>query len=336
VATIDDVARLAGVSKSSVSRVVNGNFQYMSEKMKQKIIAAIEELEYTPNSLAQSLKKKKSQVIGIVLSDISNTFWSDVLKGVQEECNANGYSLMVNFNDDANSEKERLLLLRNRQVDGLIVNTTGSNPELFKDLQKEEFPFVMLDRSLGSMKVDTVVVNNLAGAKQAVQYLVDQGHKRIGILLHPLNNLSPRLERLEAYKQALESNGLMVSKDYIKICGTARGEGIKAVEELLAMPDRPTAVFTTNISLSLEALTGIKNCGLKVPADISVMGYDDFIWSTLLDPPLSTVAQPTYEMGVAAAALLIESIKGKKRKRHKIVKLEPTLVIRESCSPPKD
>lgn len=334
-ATIDDVAKLAGVSKSSVSRVLNGNFQYMSEDMKAKIFAAIEQLSYTPNSLAQSLKKKKSQVIGIVLSDISNTFWSDVLRGVQEACNANGYSLMVNFNDNADTEKETLLLLRNRQVDGLIVNTTGANPQLFQDMLEEKFPFVMLDRSLGGMKVDTVVVNNLAGARQAMQYMVDHGHRKIGILLHTPGNLSPRLERLEAYRQAHLLNGLPISDDYIKICGTARGEGIKAMEELLAMPDRPTAVFTTNISLSLEALTGIKKCGLKVPADISVFGYDDFAWSPLLDPPLSTVAQPSYEMGVKAAGLLIESIKGSKRRKHKIVQLEPTLMIRDSCQPPR-
>jgi len=332
-ATIDDVAKLAGVSKSSVSRVLNGNFQYMSDDMKHRILTAIEDLQYSPNSLARGLKKKETQVIGIVLSDISNTFWSDVLKGVQEECNVNGYSLMVSFNEVAEMERETLLLLRNRQVDGLIVNTTGSNPKLFQDLQEEKFPFVMLDRSLDGMNVDTVIVNNLAGAEQAIQHLIDQGHRRIGILLHPLGNLSPRLERLEAYKQTLLSNGLQVSEEYIKICGLARGEGTKAMEELLSMPEPPTAVFTTNIALSLEALTGIKKFGLKVPADISVVGYDDFIWSPLLDPPLSTVAQPSYEMGVMAASLLIDRIRGK-RKKSKTVQLQPSLVIRGSCAPP--
>lgn len=334
--TIDDVAKKAGVSKSSVSRVLNGNFEYMSEEMKEKILNAIEELNYTPNSLAQSLKKKKTQVIGIILSDISNPFWAEVLKGVQDECNKNGYGLMVSSsNEDPETEKDNLLMLRSRQVDGVIVNTTGSNLDLFKSLLGERFPFVLLDRSLGGINADTVVVNNVEGVKQAIQFLIDQGHRRIGIVLHTLGNRSPRIERLEGYKQALISNNMAIDESLIKICNLSRGNGIKATEELLSLQKRPTAIFATNEMLNLEVLTGIKKCGLKVPDDISVIGYDDFPWIPLLDPPLSTVAQPAYEMGVKAAALLISNIKRKRKRRPQIIQLEPQLVIRNSCQPPK-
>jgi DNA-binding LacI/PurR family transcriptional regulator len=333
-ATIDDVAKRAGVSKSSVSRVLNGNFEYMSAHMKQKILDVIVELNYSPNSLAQSLKKKKTSVIGIILSDIANPFWSEVLKGVQEECNRSGYGLMVSFNGTPESEKDTILMLRNRQVDGLIVNTAGSNPALFEGMLEEEFSFVMLDRSLGGMKVDTVVVNNVEGSKQAVQYLIDQGHRRIGILLHPLGNVSPRIERLEGYKQALLTNGLLVDDSLIKICDSSRGSGLKAVNELLSMPNRPTGFFTTNVSLNLEAISGIKSYGLRIPSDVSLIGYDDFPWIPLLDPPLSTVSQPAFEMGVKAAALLIHNIKKKRRNKPQTLQLQPQLVIRESCCPP--
>lgn len=243
--------------------------------------------------------------------------------------------MVSSSNEDPETEKDNLLMLRSRQVDGVIVNTTGSNLDLFKSLLGERFPFVLLDRSLGGINADTVVVNNVEGVKQAIQFLIDQGHRRIGIVLHTLGNRSPRIERLEGYKQALISNNMAIDESLIKICNLSRGNGIKATEELLSLQKRPTAIFATNEMLNLEVLTGIKKCGLKVPDDISVIGYDDFPWIPLLDPPLSTVAQPAYEMGVKAAALLISNIKRKRKRRPQIIQLEPQLVIRNSCQPPK-
>ncbi|GAX89820.1 LacI family DNA-binding transcriptional regulator [Effusibacillus lacus] len=334
-ATIDDVAKKAGVSKSSVSRVLNGNFQYMSEDTKNRILDAIRELSYTPNSLAQSLKKKKTQTIGIILSDISNPFWSEVLKGVQDECMRNGYGLMVSSSgEDPDLEKENILMLKNKQVDGLIVNTTGHNSDLFENLTAEKFPFVFLDRLPDGTITDTVVVNNVLGARQAIQFLVDQGHKRIGILLYPIENKSPRIERLEGYKQALTANGIPIDESLVKICRQERGSGIEAVHEMLSLPDRPTAIFSTNTMLNLEVLTGVKKAGFKVPKDVSVIGYDDYPWVPLLDPPLSTVAQPAFEMGIQAAALLLNKMKAKRWKKPQIVQLDPELLIRDSCTPP--
>ncbi|MGF9713628.1 LacI family transcriptional regulator [Paenibacillus sp. JMULE4] len=334
-ATIDDVAQRAGVSKSSVSRVLNGNFEYMSEEMKNKILAAIAEMNYSPNSLAQSLKKKKTKVIGIILSDISNPFWAEILKGAQEEANRCGYGIMVSSsNEDPELERDNILMLKSRQVDGVIVNTIGNTNELFEEFIAKKYPFVLLDRLAGDMKADTVVVNNVNGAKQAIQYLIDQGHRRIGILLYPTNNKSPRIERLEGYKQALSINGLPIDESLIKICDQNNGSGIQATQELLSMPDRPTAIFTTNARLNLEVLSGAKKAGLRVPTDVSIFGYDDFPWIPLLDPPLSTVAQPAYEMGVKAVALLIHRLESKKKMKPQIIQLEPKIIIRASCSSP--
>lgn len=334
--TIDDVAQRAGVSKSSVSRVLNGNFEYMSEEMKSKILTAIAELNYSPNSLAQSLKKKKTKVIGIILSDISNPFWAEILKGAQEEANRNGYGIMVSSsNEDPELERDNILMLKSRQVDGIIVNTIGNTNELFEEFIANKYPFVLLDRLAGDMQADTVVANNVNGAKQAIQYLIDQGHRRIGILLHPMNNKSPRIERLEGYKLALSMNGLPIDESLIKICDQHNGgSGIQATQELLSMPDRPTAIFTTNSRLNLEVLSGVKKAGFRVPTDVSIFGYDDFPWIPLLDPPLSTVAQPVYEMGVKAVALLIHKLESKKKTKPQIVQLEPKIIIRASCSSP--
>jgi DNA-binding LacI/PurR family transcriptional regulator len=336
-ATIDDVAKRAGVSKSSVSRVLNGNFEYMSEQMKHKILAAIEEMNYSPNALAQSLKTKETKVIGIILSDISNPFWSEILKGAQDEANRSGYGLMVSsFNEDPELEKSNILMLKNRQVDGIIVNTSGNINHLFNEFIQEKYPFVLLDRLAGEIKADTVVVNNVNGAKQAVQYLIDQGHRRIGIVLYPLQNKSPRVERLEGYKLAHSLNDLPVDDSLIKFCEPVDGIAAQAAEELLSMPDRPTAIFSTNEKLNLEVLAGVKKAGFKVPEEVSIFGYDDFPWIPLLDPPLSTVAQPAYEMGVKAIALLIQKLQSKDKTTPQIIQLEPRIIIRSSCSSPQN
>ncbi|GAE27738.1 transcriptional regulator [Halalkalibacter wakoensis JCM 9140] len=334
--TINDVAKKAGVSKSSVSRVLNGNFEHMSEEMKNKILRAVKDLNYTPNSVAQSLKKKSTKTIGIILSDISNPFWSGVLKGVQSECMRNGYGLMVSSSfEDPSVEEENILTLRNKQVDGLIVNTTGRNTDLFNELVKEKYPFVFFDRFSNDLQTDTVIVNNILGAKKTIQYLIDQGHDRIAILLYPTENKSPRIDRLEGYKQALLENNFPIDESLIKICDETNGSGIEATKEVLKLSQRATAIFSTNTLLNLEVLMGAKKLGFKVPEDVSVFGYDDYPWVPLLDPPLNTVAQPAYEMGKKATALLIKKMKSGKVQKSKIIQLEPELMIRSSCMAPK-
>ncbi|SFM19112.1 LacI family DNA-binding transcriptional regulator [Salibacterium qingdaonense] len=331
--TINDVAKKAGVSKSTVSRVLNDNFSYMSETTKKNIIEAMNELNYTPNSVAQSLKKKSTQTIGIILSDISNPFWSEVLKGVQSECTRSGYTLMVSSSEEnAEVEEENVLTLKNKQVDGLIINTTGENTKLFDNLIKEKYPFVFLDRFTDELKTDTVVVDNISGSKRSMQYLIDQGHTKIGILAYPPENRSPRIDRLKGYKEALEENNIPINEDFIKICDPVRGSGIEATKELLCSSnDKPTAIFSTNTLLNLEILMGVKRVELNVPNDVSVIGYDDYPWVPLLDPPLSTVAQPAYEMGMKAAILIIKRMNRKRQIKPKMVQLEPELIIRDSC-----
>jgi DNA-binding LacI/PurR family transcriptional regulator len=184
------------------------------------------------------------------------------------------------------------------------------------------------------MKTDTIIVNNVLGAREAIQFLINQGHKRIGILLYPIENRSPRIDRLEGYKRALLENGINIDESMIKICQPDKGSGIIATQELISSVNRPTAIFSTNTFLNLEVLVGVKKAGMKVPRDISLVGYDDYEWVPLLDPPLTTVAQPAFEMGAKAAALLINKIQRKRQARPQIIQLEPKLIIRESSSSP--
>lgn len=332
--TIGDVAVKAGVSKSSVSRVLNGNYEYMTEETKNRILDAIEELNYSPSSVAQSLKTKKTKIIGIILSDTSNPAWAEALKGVQEQCIRRGYGVMVSSsNDDPEVEKETLYMLRRKQVEGLIINSTGKNIEIFEELNEQHFPFVFLNRVPKEIEGSAVTVNHNSGVKKALKYLMELGHKRIGFLTYPLGNRSPRITRLNGYKEFMTENHLEIDDKLIKICDENEGSGLKAISELLSLNDQPTAILSTHIYLNLEALRGVRQSGKRIPEDISVFGHDDFPWVRLLDPPLSTVVTPVRQMGVEAASLILNKISsGKQKGTSKLIELEPSLAIRSSCT----
>jgi DNA-binding LacI/PurR family transcriptional regulator len=330
-ATIDDVAKVAGVSKSSVSRVLNNNFEYMSEEMKNKIQKAIQELNYTPNAVAQSLKKKETKVIGIVLADFS-PFWTIVLKGIQEEAMQNGYSLMVSESSMSPLNEEiNINMLISRQVDGLIINTVNPASEVFTQLRSEKIPSVFVNSTPDHMVEDTVVADNTSGTIEAIEHLIDLGHTRIAIMLYPVENILVRTERLNAYRKAFKQNGIAVDESLIRICKPEIDNGVETTLELLNMDNRPTAFLSTNANLTLEVLKGVRKAQLHVPNDISVIGYDDFEWTPLLDPPLTTIAIPGVEMGIKAANTLIRKIKRKTKKKPENIEIMPQLIIRNSA-----
>ncbi|NOU96596.1 LacI family DNA-binding transcriptional regulator [Paenibacillus sp. LMG 31456] len=329
--TIDDVAKLAGVSKSSVSRVINGNFQYMSEEMRGKIEQAIKDLDYRPNSVAQSLKKKETKVIGLVVGDL-NSFWSVALRGVQEECMRNGYGLMVSESAwDPERDLANIHMMKSKRVDGLIVSPIRQHKQVDDLLNSLDIPYIFADSTWEEIVTDQVVTNTIAGAVEAVEHLIQLGHSRIATILFTLEN-SVRKERLEGYKRALQKHGLPLDETIIKICKAGKGTGVEAVIELLHMPDRPTAIFSTNMHLTLDVLKGVRMAGLDVPGDISVVGYDDSEWAPLLDPPLTTVAVPAFQMGVKAASLLIQKLQNKKPRKPKKIEIMPKLMIRHSAT----
>jgi DNA-binding LacI/PurR family transcriptional regulator len=330
--SIIDVAKLAGVSISSVSRVINGNFQYMSNQMREKIEQAVKELDYQPNAVAQSLKKKETRVIGLVVGDL-NSFWSEALRGVQQECMKNGYGLMVSESAwDPARDIANIQMMKNKQVDGLIVSPISQQKNVSDLLSSLNFPFVFADSSWDDIVADQVVTNTVAGAVEAMEYLIKLGHRRIGTVLFPLEN-SVRKERLQGYKTALQQHGIPLDESLIQICKAGKGTGVEAVIRLLNMPNRPTAIFSTNMHLTLDVLKGVRLAGLDVPNDISVVGYDDSEWAPLLDPPLTTVAVPAFQMGVKAASLLIQQLRSTKPKKAKKFEIMPQLMIRHSASP---
>lgn len=330
--TIDDVAKMAGVSKTTVSRILNGHFEHATEETKKRVLEVIRELDYRPNALARGLKQMRTNVLGIILSNLQNPYWTRVLEGVEDACRALGYSLMIcNSNDDPQLEEEYIRGLQMRQVDGIIINPTMKNFALYESLIGNKYPVVAVNRKVAELELDTVVVDNVMGAMLAIDQLCKNGRKNIAIMVYPPEGVSPRLERIEGYKQGLVRNGLAVRDSLIRILPEKKGIVKEATKELLAQSPEVDAIFSTNNMMTLEILEAIKEQNLRVPQDISLIGYDETVWSMHLDPPLTTVNQPAYEMGEIAVKSLIKRIQAKRPVKAKTTLLEPNLIIRRSC-----
>lgn len=332
--TIADVARKAGVSRSTVSRISNGNFGQNTEETVKKVLKVIEELDYRPNALAKGLKVMRTNVIGIVLANLQNPFWIKVLEGVEDTCRSKGYSLMIcNSSDEAEIEAEHIKQFRMRQVDGIIINPTIKNIDLYNQLKNDNTPFISINRKVYGQEFDMVVVDNVAGGKMAVKHLLDLGKEKIAIFLYPPKNISPRIERLQGYKEALAERQIRLDPELMIISEEKPGAIKTKVKELLQSDNRPDAILSTNNMMTLEIMEGIKELDLRIPHDISLVGYDETVWSKHLNPPLTTVNQPSYEMGQLAAERLINLIEKNTPvdEEQKIVSLKPNLIIRESC-----
>lgn len=332
--TIADVAKKAGVSKSTVSRIINGNHEQNTPETIKRVLQVIEDLDYRPNALARSLKSTKTNVIGIILSKLQNPFWASVLEGVEDTCRNLGYNLMIcNSNEEADLEEEYIRSLQMRQVDGLILNPTLKKVETYQKIINDRFPFIAINRKIYGVEANMITVDNVTGAKLAVEHLVNLGKRKIAIFVYPPTGISPRIERIEGYKEGLSMHGIAINNSLIKIVGEKKGEVEASVEELLSSPERPDAIFSTNNIMTLDILEGIKRMGLTVPNDIALVGYDETVWSRHLNPPLTTVKQPAYEMGELAAQKLIQLIESKNKDNEipELVSLEPHLIVRQSC-----
>lgn len=331
--TIEDVAREAGVSISTVSRVMN-NTDYIADATRKKVEQAIVALDYRPNALAKGLKGMKTNSLGLILSDLQNPFWLTVLEGIEDACQRAGYSLLIlNSRDDTEKESKNIKEFLMRQLDGIIINPASSANSLFPALAAENFPLVFLNRKVDGIDADTVVADNFKGTMLAISHLAALGKKRIALFLYPANGISPRQERLEGYKQALAANGFRVEPQLIRVVENT-ADCLAAIKAMDAEGGKPDAILSTNNKLTLEILDALGKLNLAVPQDIALLGYDETEWSKHLNPPLTTIRQPAYEMGREAAERLILAIASKRQgvnRQPETVQLEPTLVVRQSC-----
>lgn len=329
--TIADVAKHANVSKSTVSQYLNQRFEYMSEKTKKKIEATIEELNYQPNIVARSLKQKSTFTIGVVVANILHTFSTQIIRAMEDAFHEQGYQIIVcNADDEPEKEKKYIEMLLAKQVDGIMIFPTGSNLDLYERMKQMNFPVVFVDRSIKDLNIATVMLDNHMAAKQAVDQFVKNGRKRIALITTSIiRNISPRVERLEGYKNALVEHGLPVKEEYMK---SAPSDQIASVlAEMFQLPTPPDSILAGNDIVLNEVLRFMKENNLSIPNDAAVIGIDEVPFASFFSPPITTIAQPAGEMAEKAVELLLEQIKTKEgRESGEIFRFGPTLIERES------
>jgi LacI family transcriptional regulator len=330
-ATVHDVARRAGVSTSTVSHVVN-NTRFVSDELRERVQAAMRELDYTPNAVARMLSTKRAHTIGLIVSDIRNPFFASVARGVEDVAQERGYTLVLcNSDEDADRETACLNALETRAVDGVLLASAGVADEHLSRLVRAGFPIVLVDRDLPQLCAPAVLLDNEGAAYSAVWHLITRGHRRIAMLTGRAA-ISTTTERIAGYQRALNEAGIEMDERLV-VSGASTSEGgALAANTVLGLEEPPSAIFSGNNLMTIGALQAIANRGLMVPDDVALVGFDDFPfpWSDAFRPHLTTVAQPTYELGRRAAELLVQRLKRSSPASAERVVLDGKLVVRES------
>ena len=334
--TIKDVARLADVSIATVSAVMNGKGG-VSPELAQRVQQAMEALDYHPNQVARSLKVRQTHTIGMVIPDVTNPFFTDVMRGVEDEARRNGYSVIFcNANEDPELERRQLSTLFSRRVDGVLLAPTDSLAAQDR-LTRRRFPLVFFDRIPTDFSGTAVVTDNLEASREAARHLIGLGHQRIAVIAGRLN-LSNGLKRLEGFRQALQEAHLPLREEYLRRGDFQLEGGYQCGLELMGLPDPPSAIFCCNNKMTLGLMRALGELRIPCPERVSVLGFDDFDWAASFSPRLTTIAQPAYEMGKTAVELLLSRL-GTRKGSHggsedTIVTINAALCVRDSTAPP--
>lgn len=327
-ATIKEVAERAGVSTATVSRVLNGRAIVVPET-RTRILTAIEELNYRPSRVARNLRIQRTQLLGLIISDIQNPFFTSVITGVEDVAYQYGYSLLLcNSDEDPGREHNYLDIMHEENVAGIILATTSDSTQS-DELLTSGIPVVAIDRKIGNLQIDTVLVDNVQGAYDAVTHLIKLGHTRIGLIGGP-PQVSTAHERQLGYELAHSHLGILISPSYIKHGDFKQESGYQIALDLLSQTVKPSAFFVANNLMTLGALNAVHTLRLNIPKDIAIVGFDDMPWSISLNPPLTAVAQPTFQLGRTATELLLKRISSRD-KEAELICLQPELIVRESC-----
>jgi len=330
--TIKDIAREVGVSPSTVSRALSDS-PLISEKTKQNVRKVAQRLGYERNELARGLVKGSSGAVGLVVADITNPFFSDIAQGVGEVAHRFGYGVMLcDTAGKANRESDYIRLLRRKRVDGLILTSATINDPCLKDLAKTRTPFILVSRLCRSVDAPYVVVDDRAGARLAVEHLINLGHQHIGFIGGPADVQSSR-DRMVAYREALQEHGLAEKEKWMGFSDFTQTAGRKAGQQMLSLPERPSAIFAANDMIALGVLEVAEEMGFLIPDDLSLVGYNDISYASLPRIQLTTVAQPTFEMGKIATKWLLSVLSNEEiLPLYRI--LEPHLVARSTTTRP--
>ena len=327
--TINTVAEKACVSKATVSHVLN-NTRFVEEETRQRVLNAIEELGYRPSLVARSLTTNRTGTIGVIVSDISNNFFGELIRGIEDFIGPMNYSLVVcNTDETLERENHYLDLLLRQRVDGIIVAAASQRWEALNTAEMQHTPIVYTDRRFDGMQGPYAGVDNLGGAMLGTQHLIEKGHRKIGILAG-FQRLSSMRERLEGFQLAMLQCELPIPPEWIIESPLSIEEGRKAAHKILSMSERPSALFINNNYLSLGALLALNDMGLSCPSDVAIIGFDDHPWSAVSCPPLTVIRQPARRLGQVAAQMVETLINGSQLDPLQ-VQLPCELVLRSSC-----
>ncbi len=328
--TIVDVAERAGVSKTTISRYLNGKYEFMSQESREKIARIIEELGYRPNNLARGLKSKRSRLIGVLVSDISSPFSSILLKGIGDCCERYGYGVLItNSNDNPRKERDYILSMMDQRVEGLIINTTGQNDEFLQQIAKNGVPIVLADRGMDETIFDTVRTADEAVTAEVMEHLKERGFSRVGWFSQPVNNGTRKL-RQKAYRNACRDILKIEPQEYIledddplKVEGQIR-------KFFAANPGERIAIYTGNGVATLYVVKALQRMGLQWPDDLGLCGFNNWDWTELVGGGITVVSQPSYRVGHECVKRLMARIHRNRHAKARMIELDCRLILRRS------
>ncbi len=328
-ATIKDVARLAGVSTTTVSHVINKT-RFVAEATQEKVMKAVDELNYAPSAVARSLKCNSTRTIGMLVTQSTNLFFSEVISGVESYCYRQGYTLIL-CNTGGIYEKQRdyIRMLAEKRVDGILVMCSDFTEELNEMLNRHtNIPKVVMDWGPESSQADKIMDNSEEGGYIATKYLIDNGHTDIACLSGHFDKLACK-ERIVGFRRAMAEANIPVNEDWILEGNFECDTAVLLADKITAMEKRPTAVFCFNDTMALGLMSRLQQNGIKIPDDVSVVGYDNIELAEYFSPPLTTIHQPKRRVGKNAFEILLERIKDKDHEK-RIFEMQPELVVRNT------
>jgi DNA-binding LacI/PurR family transcriptional regulator len=329
-ATIYDIAKEAGVSIATVSKVINGKGR-ISAETRNAVIAIMERFDFQPSVIASALTGKRTFTLGLLVPDVSNPFFAEIARAIEDQGHHLGYSVVMCNTDNKDEKIERYIsLLLQKSVDGIIIATGIEKKEILDQLLSKGLPIVLIAREMPLVAVETVVVDDYAGGCLAANHLIELGHKEIAILGESQKVSSSR-ERMRGFRQTMADAGLTFNENWLKICEYKVADGNINTLELLQADSRPSAIFACNDLLAVGALQAAKELRISVPSELSIISFDNTILASVTNPTLTAIAQPMEQMGKLAVDLIVEYIKGDKKAKQRIV-FRPELLIRESTA----
>ncbi|MFA6541944.1 MAG: LacI family DNA-binding transcriptional regulator [Bacteroidota bacterium] len=329
--SIIDVAKKAGVSIATVSRVINGSDK-VKAPTKEKVLEVVRDLKYVPNPAARGLIMKRTEAIGLLLPDLHGEFFSEIIRGADEAVQLKGYHLIVSSSHNDIKEIEAALRFMRGRVDALVVMSPMVHSEVLLENLPKSLPVVLLNCHTSNPMYDTIMTDGFTGAKEMVTYLLDQGHRKIAILKGGDSNIESQ-ERLKGCRSALSEKGIAFDPAMEFSGNFTETSGYEQAKKIIALQDRPSAIFAFNDSMAIGAIGAIRDAGLKIPDDISICGFDDIPIAKFLNPSLTSVRVPIHELGAMAIHRIFDRIEKKTKEASAHIYVQTALSIRESCKP---